>query len=70
MVADAIASQPGVWFSDEPYAVFPGRAGYQTKLAKLPTANHSHFFDLTEDAAHQFDSFSRELLDAQFLRVP
>jgi hypothetical protein len=66
MVADAIAAAPGVWYADEPYAMFPGRPGYAEKVKHLPMVEHSHFFGLDGVEAQQFENFSHALLNAEF----
>jgi hypothetical protein len=66
MVADAISANRGVWFADEPYAMFPGRPGFAEKSARLFVPMHSHFFDLADDELKRFSSFTQDLLGAQF----
>lgn len=66
MVADTIAANRGIWHADEPYAVFPGRPGYETKIQLLPTAEHSHFFGLDGEDLQRFEHFSSQLLKAKF----
>ncbi len=69
MVSDAIAAIPGVWYADEPYAMFPGRPGYADKAARLPVVEHSHFFGLSGNAAQQFSDFSHALLNGEFRKM-
>lgn len=64
MVADAIAASPGVWFSNEPFAVLPAHPGYELKSRMLPSAPHSHFFELEGDAEERFRIYSDALLTA------
>jgi hypothetical protein len=64
MLSDAVVACRGVWFSDEPFAVFPRRAGYDLKRRLLPEAEHSHFFALSGDDLDRFASFSQRLLNA------
>ena len=66
MVADAISANRGVWFADEPYAMFPGRPGFAAKSARLFVPMHSHFFDLSAQEQSLFASFTQDLLSAQF----
>lgn len=66
MVADAISANRGVWFADEPFAMFPGRSGFAEKSARLFVPMHSHFFDLTAQEQGLFSTFSQDLLGAQF----
>ena len=61
-LADTIASARGVWFSNEPYAVYPGHRGYQEKTARLPQAEHSQYFALTGTDLDRFAEYSRDLL--------
>lgn len=64
MVADAVAANAGVWYSNEPFAVFPNRPGYQKRKSWLPHAKHSHFFDLGDQDLSRFSKFSEKLLRA------
>ena len=66
MLTDAISANCGVWFADEPYAMFGHRRGYAEKSARLFTPKHSHFFDLSGDEKSQFAAFSHDLLAAHF----
>ena len=66
MVADAISANRGVWFADEPYAMFPQRPGFALKSARMFVPEHSHFFDLDEDQQERFSSFTHDLLNGQF----
>jgi hypothetical protein len=69
MVSDAIASVPGTWYADEPYAMFPGRPGYEDKAKRLPVVEHSHFFGLSEAEEQQFAEFTHGLLNAEFRKM-
>jgi hypothetical protein len=66
MVTDAISANRGVWFADEPYAMFKQRRGYTEKSARLHSPKHSHFFGLSNAEQERFAAFSHDLLDAQF----
>jgi hypothetical protein len=66
MVADAISANRGVWFADEPFAMFPGRPGFAEKSARLFVPQHSHFFDLDAREQSLFSAFTHDLLGAQF----
>ena len=66
MVADAISANRGVWFADEPFAMFPGRPGFAEKSARLFVPQHSHFFDLDAHEQGLFSAFTHDLLSAQF----
>ena len=66
MLTDAISANSGVWFADEPYAMFEKRLGHAEKSARLFTPKHSHFFGLSEDDQKQFAAFTHDLLSAHF----
>lgn len=66
MVSDAIAAADGVWFADEPFAVFPERPGFEIRKTMLPHAEHSHFFALDEAKLEQFQSYTQGLFEARF----
>ncbi len=66
MVADAVSANRGIWFSNEPYAMFPGRPGFPEKSKRLFVPKHSHFFDLSSQEASRFEEFSLDLLRARF----
>lgn len=65
MLADAVSANRGVWFSNEPYAMFPSRPGFAEKSARLFVPPHSHFFDLSVEEQSRFDAFSRDLMAAK-----
>lgn len=65
MLADAIAANKGVWFSNEPYAVLSAHPAYRLKKKLLPEAKHSHFFNLESDALEQFSDYTFGLLEAR-----
>ncbi|MDJ0993112.1 MAG: hypothetical protein QNI90_06030 [Dinoroseobacter sp.] len=69
MLADAIAGNRGVWFADEPYAMFRDRPGMPMKAEALFTPEHSHFFDLSGIELEKFTSFSNRLLNAEFYEM-
>lgn len=69
MVADAICANPGVWFSDEPYAMFPDRADFARKSARLFVPDHSHFFALDGGQLDRFSSFTHDLIAARFRAI-
>jgi hypothetical protein len=66
MVTDAISANRGVWFADEPYAMFAKWRGYAEKSARLHSPKHSHFFGLSESEERWFSAFSYDFLDARF----
>ena len=63
MLADAIACNRGVWFANEPFAVFPGHQQFQVKSRYLPRLSHSQFFDLSAEEHQQFESYVGGLLE-------
>ncbi|MEM6409565.1 MAG: hypothetical protein AAF700_14275 [Pseudomonadota bacterium] len=69
MVSDAASANRGVWFADEPYAMFPGRPGFDEKSRRLFVPVHSHFFALTEAEQSTFESFTNDLLRAHFWQM-
>ena len=66
MIADAISANQGVWYADEPYAMFPKRPGFADKSRRLFVPKHSHFFGLDGEQADRFADFSHDLLSAKF----
>lgn len=57
LLADMIAAQRGVWFANEPFAVFKDH-GEGIKLGGyLPKLKHSQFFDLTDEQSAQVDRY-------------
>jgi hypothetical protein len=48
LLADMIAAQPGVFYYDEPFAVFDGHQYFDIKSRYLPRRPHSQFFALSE----------------------
>lgn len=66
MVTDAIAASPGVWFADEPYAMFDGRPGMPGKAERLFVPMHSHFFGLAGYEAELWNQFGTALLRAEY----
>ena len=65
MAAGAMANQPGVWFADEPFAVYPNRSRYALRARMLPQAMHSQFFDLGGSDLDAFETYARALLAAR-----
>lgn len=62
LLADMIAAQQGVWFANEPFAVFKAHQNAGAQLHRwLPELKHSQFFDLTEEQAQQVARYT-ELL--------
>ena len=66
MLADVIASNPGIWLADEPFAMFPNHPGYALKQRLLPEREHSQFFALNPTELEQFDRFANGLLTARY----
>lgn len=66
ILADMVAANRGVWFGDEPYAVYPDRQGYEIKTTQLPKRPHSAFFDLSTEEKQKFEHFSRQLLSGAY----
>lgn len=64
MVSDAVSANRGVWFANEPYAMFPARPGFAEKSRRLFVPPHSHFFALTEAEQETFATFTHDLLRA------
>lgn len=65
MVSDTISANRGVWFADEPFAMFPDRKGFREKSLILFKPKHSHFFDLRGEELVRFEEFSLRLLQAR-----
>ncbi len=58
LLADMIAAQPGVWFANEPFAVFKNHQNAGVRLDRwLPELPHSQFFDLNNEQTEQFDRY-------------
>ncbi len=66
MVTDAISCNPGIWFADEPYAMFPNREGFEEKSKRLHIPKHSHYFGLDKNKMDEFSEFTKDLLSAKF----
>ena len=49
LLADLIASQRGIWFANEPFAVFPGHSSERYASRYLPRLPHSQFFGLDSE---------------------
>jgi hypothetical protein len=69
MLAEAVGDATGVWFANEPYAVYPKRSCYALRKAMLPPARHSQFFDLRGAELDAFEAYSRGLLAARFREI-
>ncbi|MEM6389134.1 MAG: hypothetical protein AAF825_04765 [Pseudomonadota bacterium] len=69
MVSDAVSACRGVWFANEPYAMFPSRLGFAEKSRRLFMPMHSHFFALTEEEQARFDRFTHDLLRARIWQM-
>ena len=66
LLADMLAAQPGVWFANEPFAVFKNHQNAGAKLGRwLPELPHSQFFDLSKEQSDQFDQYTALLNRAQ-----
>ena len=62
LLADMIAAQRGIWFANEPFAVFKKHQNAGARLDRwLPTLRHSQFFDLTEEQSTQVDRYIKLL---------
>lgn len=58
LLADMIAAQPGVWFANEPFAVFKNHMNAGARLHRwLPELRHSQFFDLSAEQIDQVDRY-------------
>ena len=58
LLADMLAAQPGIWFANEPFAVFDTHINASAKLDRwLPRLKHSQFFDLTDEQTAQVDRY-------------
>ena len=58
LLADMIAAQPGVWFANEPFAVFDTHQNAAARLDRwLPRLKHSQFFNLTDEQTAQVDRY-------------
>jgi len=58
LLADMVAAQPGIWFANEPFAVFDKHINASARLERwLPKLMHSQFFDLTDAQAHQVATY-------------
>lgn len=58
LLADMIAAQPGIWFANEPFAVFKKHQNAGAQLGRwLPELKHSQFFDLTDEQTAQVDRY-------------
>jgi len=66
MVADTISINRGVWWANEPFAVFDAHPGFALKQRILPPREHSQFFELNPDELAQFAAFSNGLLGAEY----
>lgn len=66
MVADAVAVNKGVWYTNEPFAVLPKHPGYETRKAALPEAMHSHFFELEGQDLERFAAYTDDHLHATY----
>ena len=62
MLADVVACNRGVWFTNEPFAVLPGHPGYDVKRATLPCREHSQFFSLSPEELTGFSLYVDMLL--------
>ena len=65
MVADAIAHNRGVWFTDEPYAILKTHINFEVKSKWLRPVQHSHYFDLDADTLAEFSRYTHALLSTQ-----
>lgn len=62
LLADMLAAQPGVWFANEPFAVFKTHLNAHARLERwLPELKHSQFFGLTDEQAEQVDRYIERL---------
>lgn len=66
MVTDAVSCNKGVWFADEPYAMFANREGFLEKSKRLHIPKHSHYFGLDENKTNEFSAFTKDLLSVKF----
>ncbi|MGB0766160.1 MAG: hypothetical protein ACPGYV_00460 [Phycisphaeraceae bacterium] len=58
VLADMVAGQLGVWFANEPFAVFDHHLNAGARLHRwLPRLPHSQFFDLDNEQTRQFDDY-------------
>ncbi len=69
LLADMIAAQRGVWFANEPFAVFKKHQNAGARLERwLPKLKHSQFFDLSDEHAAQVDRYI-ELLNCASIPI-
>lgn len=62
LLADMIAAQPGVWFANEPFAVFDTHINASARLDRwLPRLRHSQFFDLDDEQAARVELYIERL---------
>lgn len=61
-MADMVACNPGIWFSNEPYAVADNRQGYEVKKKLLPLKEHSAYFNLSAEELDKFADYTTNLL--------
>lgn len=66
VLADVIASNRGVWFANEPFAVFPSHPDLALKQRLLPYREHSQYFDLEGHELEQFRNYVSGLLRAEY----
>ena len=66
LLADVIAANRGIWFANEPFAVFPEHPEFELKSRLLPPKEHSQFFQLSGDELERFETYTNGLLSAAY----
>ena len=69
ILAQAIASESGIWFANEPLACFRGHQEYQTRIKWLPLLPDSQFFDLSQEQERQLERYLEALLTLNLRQV-
>ena len=69
ILAQAIGSESGIWFANEPLACFKGHYEYYTRIKWLPLLPDSQFFDLSQEHQRQLDHYLEQLLTLKLRQV-
>lgn len=69
MIADALAANAGVWYFDEPFAVFPTHHHYELKCRHLPQLPDSQFMHLSAEHLEQFGRYVDQLLNVRIRQL-
>ena len=61
-LAEVLASEPGIWFANEPLGCFEALSGYKERIKWLPLLPDSQFFDLLPNQERQLQEYINNLL--------